>query len=123
MQIPGQPETLSLVKSNTKTYLSLILRLPAQWVHQQARTNHHCHGCPCEAVGKPWLNWEGCLSESVRVCQLFHTSEHVAEEGLLSVIKEKNVLHVETSILVALMVTEAAMNSLMALSMLCSHGE
>ncbi|XP_077920206.1 uncharacterized protein LOC118519358 isoform X3 [Halichoerus grypus] len=88
MQIPGQPETLSLVKSNTKTYLSLILRLPAQWVHQQARTNHHCHGCPCEAVGKPWLNWEGCLSESVRVCQLFHTSEHVAEEGLLSVIKE-----------------------------------
>lgn len=47
MQIPGQPETLSLV--NTTTYLSLILRLPAQWVHQQARMNLlHCHRCPCE---------------------------------------------------------------------------
>ena len=33
---------LALVKSNTKTHLSFILRLPAQWVHQQARMNHHC---------------------------------------------------------------------------------
>lgn len=31
MHIPGQPETLSLIKSNTNSYLSLMLRLSAQW--------------------------------------------------------------------------------------------
>ncbi|EAW98648.1 hCG1816146, isoform CRA_a [Homo sapiens] len=35
--------------------------LPAQQVHQRARMNYGCHECPCEAVGKPWLDCEGYL--------------------------------------------------------------
>ncbi|KAM7225502.1 hypothetical protein CapIbe_023479 [Capra ibex] len=40
----------------SKTYLPLILRHHAQWVYQQTRMKHHCPGCPCEMVGKSWLN-------------------------------------------------------------------